>query len=665
MRNQIFISYSHKDREWLDKLQTMLVPLRRNNSIDIWDDSQLKAGDKWKVEIEKVLGRARVALLLVSPYFLASEFISNNELPPLLEAAEKKGLTILWVAISDSLYQETQIESYQALNDPSTPLDTLTPAVLSRELVKISKQIKAAASAPIEQEEKKPSPPGPTPENAHAPSVSLTSLKISLLYRRKTNPDEQLLEFLEHQLRAIGHQVFIDRHLAIGMEWAKQIQSQISNADVIIPILSAASVMSDMLAGEIQMAFEESQKHNGSPRIMPVRVNYEGPPPEPLAGILEPIQYFLWRGPEDNQRLIAELTGAIMAPPSVESFVLQALKEPVVGGVPLNSNLYIVRPTDQQVLSAVAQHESIVLIKGARQMGKTSLLARSLQLARESQDTVVFTDFQKLNAVHLESLDTLCRALGEMIAYSLELDVLPDDVWKPRLGASINFDRYIKHQVLGKIKSSLVWGLDEVDRLSGYPFGTEFFSLVRTWHNERALEPGTPLERLTVIIAYATEDHMFITDPHLSPFNVGKRVLMSDFNEQQVRDLNKRYGSPVKNGEELGRFFTLLGGHPYLVRRGLYTMATENISLSDLEKKATNDDGPFGDHLHRILVLLASNKGLCDDLREILKGNACPSQDSFFRLRSAGVVAGEVAAKARPRCQLYADYLNYHLQQQP
>ena len=144
MRFQTFISYSHRDQEWCDRLLVHLSPYtRQKTNLALWSDHQIRPGTLWRTEIADAIAQAQVAILLVSPDFLASDFIVQQELPPLLGAAEREGLKILWVPVSYSAYSETPIAEYQAVAEPAKPLKSLSQAEQDRVLVEMGHQLKA------------------------------------------------------------------------------------------------------------------------------------------------------------------------------------------------------------------------------------------------------------------------------------------------------------------------------------------------------------------------------------------------------------------------------------------------------------------------------------------------------------------------------------------
>lgn len=490
-------------------------------------------------------------------------------------------------------------------------------------------------------------------------TASCAGIKVVLIYKRNVDLDGSLLTTLEQELTKRGCEVFIDRHLKVGLNWAREIEQAIRNADAIIPLLSPAAVGSEMLTFELEIADAASQEQAGRPRILPVRVNWEGPLPPNLTTILDPIQYTLWRGPDDTSNVAAELASALAKPSSDAVRGSRAL-EPPGGAMPLDSRYYVERPTDAEFHAAIKRRDSIVLIEGARQMGKTSLLSRGLQRARKNGVKVTCTDFQKLNAGDLTSLESFFITLGTALANQLNLERFPEDVWRPKSGPNQNFESYLRREVLANMRGGLIWALDEVDRLFVCPFGSEVFGLFRSWHNARALDPESPWHALSMVICYATEAHLFITDLNQSPFNVGTRVRLQDFDRTEVSRLNELYGNPLR-ADDLEGLLNLLGGQPYLIRRALHEMVERRQTFDVLAQIAPTEEGPFADHLKRFLVLLSRNEAALEFLRALLANRPASNAKLFYRLRAAGLLKGETPASATFRCDLYARYLRAHL----
>ncbi len=141
-RDLAFIGYSQRDKRALDQLHTSLELYARDQAIKYWDDTKIPSGAKWKEEIQKALKSAAVAILLVSPDFLASGFIARNELPPLLKAAEEEGVTILSVILRDCLFEDSNLRGFQSVNPPSEPLNGMTQRRRDAVWVKVATVVK-------------------------------------------------------------------------------------------------------------------------------------------------------------------------------------------------------------------------------------------------------------------------------------------------------------------------------------------------------------------------------------------------------------------------------------------------------------------------------------------------------------------------------------------
>jgi hypothetical protein len=148
-RTQVFISYSHEDRLWLEWLQTYLRPLEEEygGKIDCWADTRVETGERWRQDIEEALARTKVAVLLVSPHFLASKFITKIELPSLLKAAEQDGATIMPVIVSPCRFLCTpSLAQFKAANDPKRTLLHMKPAGWGQVFLDLSVSIEKAFS---------------------------------------------------------------------------------------------------------------------------------------------------------------------------------------------------------------------------------------------------------------------------------------------------------------------------------------------------------------------------------------------------------------------------------------------------------------------------------------------------------------------------------------
>jgi TIR domain len=100
----IFISYSHRDELWRNELVRHLR---------VWDTSEIQAGANWSAQISENLSRADLAVILVSPDALASDFIVEQELPALIRRQRDGEMVVVPVLLKAS--QWTAIEGFAEL----------------------------------------------------------------------------------------------------------------------------------------------------------------------------------------------------------------------------------------------------------------------------------------------------------------------------------------------------------------------------------------------------------------------------------------------------------------------------------------------------------------------------------------------------------------------
>jgi hypothetical protein len=146
-QGSVFISYARADSTWLNRLLVHLRPLERARKLDVWHDGKIATGENWRSEIAMALSEASVAILLLTANFLASDFIYEHELQPLVKRMRTNGVVIFPVVVGHCLLdEETDLNGLQLFNDPECPLSRMNEVDLDATLVKLARSIVALRS---------------------------------------------------------------------------------------------------------------------------------------------------------------------------------------------------------------------------------------------------------------------------------------------------------------------------------------------------------------------------------------------------------------------------------------------------------------------------------------------------------------------------------------
>lgn len=325
------------------------------------------------------------------------------------------------------------------------------------------------------------------------------------------------------------------------------------------------------------------------------------------------------------------------------------------GQVPLGSIFYVERPPiEAESYKTVLQPGALIRIKGSRRMGKTSLMERILHHAAQHDCRTVSLSFQLADRTVFQDSNRLLKWLCANVGLGIGLPNRLSDYWDDLFGSQISCKMYFEQYLLSETPQPLVLGLDDVDRLFQFPdLASDFFGLLRTWHEEG--KNREIWKRLRLVVVHSTDVYIPL-DANRSPFNVGLPIELQPLTPEQVQDLASRYGlswSPA----DTQALMNLVGGQPYLLKKGLYHVWHEDVRLPDLLQSLPQDRGIYSEHLQGQLWNLQQHPDLADAFIQILQNSPTVKLDlvQSSRLQSMGLIEFQ-GDRPVPSCNLYAQY---------
>src|SRR5262249_9984584 len=269
--------------------------------------------------------------------------------------------------------------------------------------------------------------------------------------------------------------------------------------------------------------------------------------------------YATWSGPADTPRLVQELLAAMGGETRPEASAVPttpvsagsqppayAAALPVPGGtLDVDDPWYLPRPTDATALFVIREPGQTLTIKGPRQMGKSSLLMRTVKAALDLGKKIALLDFQLVDDKSKSDADVFFRRFAASIAEQFELPDTVDKMWDGGYSNPQNCTRYVERQILQPLNAPCVIAIDETDAIFRTSFSADFFAMFRSWHGLRAHPTRRSWKHLDIILSTSTEPQFFIDRPHESPFNVGVTLPLDDFQVDQVARLNGLHPRPL------------------------------------------------------------------------------------------------------------------------
>ena len=241
---EVFISYSHEDASYKDVLLRHLRILEKNHIAMFWDTSEIPSGSDWSKSISSAIDKAAVAILLVSPHFMASDFINNVELPALIKRAQTHGTIILPILIRSCAWTSfPQLAQFQFMNDVRKPLASADKpdeefAIVALRIAELLMAGKARLLQPPDHPEAQGSETPPAKEGGH-------------VFLSHSKHDGDFAELTKLRLEKEGFSAWIDNdRLEPGVDWRQEIDDSIKASRALVAIMSPEARESEYVTYE-------------------------------------------------------------------------------------------------------------------------------------------------------------------------------------------------------------------------------------------------------------------------------------------------------------------------------------------------------------------------------------------------------------------------------